>query len=283
MPVPNNPATRLANILQNLLSQSSNKAIGRSLRNVFGDPADAQFYVMLGELHALPAEVDRLVRVHADTEHHEVEDLLSWRAQVDAALSAAQNLGNPTHAVVNYIKSEDIKSLKFCGSVLSAANVEGRVDETVLAELRTQVDELYNEVQADSKIPADLRTFICNQLDRIRRALREFTIRGPQALNDALNEVAGAVVRNGNLVSDANEDSQSTWEKFRRVISLGEQVGNAVDALGKGAQSAALGWAAVWLVLNGVEPQQQLPPSPGTSIIDSAPAPAPSHGIEGGQ
>ncbi|MFI9638240.1 hypothetical protein ACIHAX_36695 [Nocardia sp. NPDC051929] len=276
MSVPNNPAHRLAMILQNALGQPADRPIIQTLKNVLGCSTDSEFFPLYGELRSLPEHIEGLIRQHISEEHHSFQDLLSWRANIENALTATLSLGKPSHTMTACYGPPDIQGLRICGGLLSQAGVEGRVDADTLTELRTRVQELYDLMQEESEIPADLRSFVCDQLDVIRRALREFIIYGPEALDAALTQIAGAMVRNQHLVTDANAASQSVWEKFRQLFDLVERAGNAAKAVGAGAGSLALGGAALWAVLHGVEPQQQLPPASSDVVIEQSTLPADS-------
>ncbi|MGW6725993.1 hypothetical protein ACWF9G_08825 [Nocardia sp. NPDC055029] len=270
MSIPRTSAHRLATIMSNVMAQPGNQAVVVTLKNVLGCRNDSEFYPLYGELRELPEKIELLVRQHISEEYHSYEDLLSWRPQIDAALNATLSLAGPTHSITNHYGPQDIKELRIVGGLLGEAQVEGRVDPDTLAELRASVEELHNQVQSNPEVPSDLRTFICDQLDTIRRALREFTIRGPESLNDAVTEVAGAIVRNRHLFDDANEASRSAWDGLRRTFDLAEQCGNAMQALGTGVIQVTTAAAVVWGVLHGAVPQLQLPPAPADiTVIDA--------------
>ncbi len=253
------------------MRQDDNQTILQSMKRVFGEPSTRQLYLMIGELHALPEQIESLILEHADEDHYEISDLLSWRTAVGTALSAAHALGNPTSTMVKHYKSEHIAGLKFCGGVLSSAGIERRTDPEVLDDLYSRTNDLYIEVMQDSQIPSDLRTFICDQLDRIRLALREFTIRGPEALDEALNQIAGAVVRNQRIAADANETSQTFLERLGAILDLGEKIVNTAKTIGEATPAIVTAGGVLLAVLNG-EHQPELPPAePAVIVIDQVP------------
>lgn len=252
MPVPNNPATRLAIVLENLRRQRATGPVKASFMNVLDCHEDGEFFRAFGQLLELPAQIDTAVRRYADPEHDDLDLLLRWRGPIENALLTACALTSATNTVLAAYSDDDVRSLKHCGSLLSRSAAELRIDEESLYNLRDRVDQLHDEVVAAANIPVDLRSFILDQLHRIRRALSEFQLRGPAALAEATELVAGAVISHRHLISDDNQESQTFIQKLISIVDFGERLGNAAQSLGKGGAAMGTGATALWIAAHGI-------------------------------
>ncbi|MEW1738816.1 hypothetical protein AB0346_22975 [Nocardia beijingensis] len=271
MPIPNNPATRLAVIMENLRSQAANQSIRESFMNILNCHDEVEFFRAFGYLQRLPETIETAVQQYVDPEHYELDQLLAWRGPIEDALLNACSLNSATSNVTNKYQPSDIAVLKHCGYALSAAGVERRVDQETFDQLRSLIQALEDELMASEGVPNDLKDFILEQLDRIRRALRDFNLRGPEALNEILEQVTGSVIANRDVVIDANEESQSVIAKLGDIISLVEKAGNAATSLAKGVIAATGAYGVVMLAISG---QQALPPPTSPPVAEQPSAPA---------
>jgi hypothetical protein len=249
----------------NLRTQAGPQQIKVSLLNVLGFPANApapEFFRAFGELLELPAVAAAAVSQHADPDHHDLQLYLSWTGPITTALRSAEALHTSTQTVVNNYNDTHVDTLRFCGSLLSAAAVEGRVHAEDLQRLRNLVTEL-EEAITDAEIPSDLKSLLTRQLDRIRYALREFNIRGPAALADITEQMIGSFIQHSSVLQDANEESQSLLEKFGEAVDLADRIGKAGVSVGKGIAALTGAGAVLLAVLHGTPlptGTPQLPP-----------------------
>ncbi|MBF6238245.1 hypothetical protein IU474_14390 [Nocardia otitidiscaviarum] len=218
MPASNNPAGRLADVLDALRRQPPKDATIAALKAILGSGSNAEFAAAFGQLQMLPERIERALYTYADPEHEDINFMLGWRPRVDAALATAWNLQVPLQNVTNQYTDEDVARLRFCSSVLSRAKLEARVTEEQLHQLAQQVDELHMEVVEATAVPLELRTFLLEQLDRVRIALREYRIRGAEALRDVIERVVGSCVVRADITSTDDEESASFLLKLRKIV-----------------------------------------------------------------
>lgn len=276
VPPTNNPATRLATILTNLRGQLPGTTPTRqALMNVLGCTDEATFFPAYGRLLQLPAQIDTAVKEHVDLEHHDLADLMVWQPHVQAAFLQTLSLTGRIDAVLQHYDDNDIRALRICGSLLSASGAaELPVDPAVLEELRQRVQELHDDVLETPEVPEDLKRFILNQLDEIRKALREFQISGTAAIEEVLERVTGAVVVNRDLLTDDNEKSQSFIQRLGEILGLVEKASKATDATTK-----AIATVLLTLGITAPPAQLSLPAPPTTSASQPAEH---TNGIPGG-
>ena len=93
------------------------------------------------------------------------------------------------------------------GSVTATEShhVEHIVDKAELKQILEDVTELFNEVQ-QTDIDAELKTFILDGLESIRRGIYEFRIRGPERLKETVGEIVGSLYVNYKTVAVADGD-----------------------------------------------------------------------------
>lgn len=278
--LPNNPADRLATIMSILRTQDANQQVKVSFLNVLGFPASERpetFFRAFGQLQELPSVVEVAVRAHAHPDHHDLDLYLSWLGPITSALQQGQGLNGKTLEVLSAYGDDDVRALRFCGSLLSAAGHEERVDQGLIDELQQKVDFLENEVTAADSLPSDLKSFILDQLDCIRYALREFNIRGPHAMADVLERIVGAASAHSDLGGDANDESQSFLQKFGQVIDLADRIGKAAQSISGGILSIAGAAVVVSALMRGDVPPADLPlPALPPAVVQSVDGASPN-------
>lgn len=175
---------------------------------------DEEFEVArrLVQLHQLVIDVEVQLR---SIEGLEIELYLEpfprIRSVIKPSMLNSGQLGSP----MKLISSSDITVLKFCATELSKHYAEPVVDEQLLLELRSQIDSLFDEVRASS-LPKELKEFLLKHLETVRRAIQEYRIRGVERLKEALEQLAGSVMVNENLLKASKESEAVT--KFSRIF-----------------------------------------------------------------
>jgi hypothetical protein len=269
---PNNPAQRLALIMAELRQQEPTQQVNVSFAKVLGIPTDqpVEFFRALGQLYALPAEVEAAAREHADPQHFDLNLYLFWVAPITNALRQGNSLHGRTSQILNEYTDEHVRSLSHCSGLLSMAGVEGRLDPGEVTELFKQIDSLYGDVLETDAIPADLKSWILKQLDLVRQALRELRIRGPQAAADAFEQFIGSAIAHNELLADANEESQSFLQRLGEIFGVAEKFGNAAKAIGTGTSTLIAAGAIIAALVSG----SPIPSPPGgtTPAITQAPS-----------
>ncbi|WP_280484428.1 hypothetical protein [Nocardia cyriacigeorgica] len=218
MPPANNPAQRLADVLIRLKTQDPARSIKESLQSVLSVDDDVEFLHALGYLVGLPGEIETLVRKVAD-EHDDVEWLLKWQHKVDGAVRRMWALTSSTQTVTQQYDDADIAYLQACSQTLSRARVEPRIDADKLVELNNQIDSLYSDLLADTEMPALLKDFILGQLDRIRRAVRQYVVHGPVGLEEVLEATLGAIFVKSPKVEDDSPRVRTYIERLKTILA----------------------------------------------------------------
>lgn len=217
VPELNNPADRLAAILQAVRARPADEQTKIALSAVLGVESDADYLSSLSRLLALPGEVER--RVRSNIGNNDLDWHLQWVRPVDRALQQIWPMTSQIQPVQRAVGPEHIVCLQACGNLLRQHGHEQTVAEEQLNDLREQARTLYDDVMNAESIPADLRSLLLDQLDHILRALREYIVRGPEGLAEALENSVGAFVMRRRVLDDANDRSQSFIQRFKKVAA----------------------------------------------------------------
>lgn len=223
----NNPAARLAHVLRQVHAHQNGDATKQVFKAVLGSRDDAELARDFATLISLPEQVVSGVSEAADPEHDDLDWLLQWQPAVTQALEQAWAFTSAIQGVKQSYSGESLVHLEACGVVLSRARLEPRIDPSTIDSLREQTQELHEALLQAENLPADLRTFMLDHLDRILRALREFALRGAAALRDAFDQTVGSLMTTGKLQDERTRDPQTkSWvDRFRNVLAA---VGAAV-------------------------------------------------------
>lgn len=130
---------------------------------------------------------------------------------------------------IRAVTETDMTILEFCSERLGEQHAEPIVDEGELTSILENVDILFNEVQ-QSDLDPELKTFVLDGLESIRRGIFEFRIRGPQRLKETLAEIVGTLTVNHDVIRAARDQDQSIVERFEKAFyRLAAAVSFAVD------------------------------------------------------
>jgi hypothetical protein len=223
--LPDNPAARLHAVL--LLAKNINTSnIRIGFATVLGVPTDdlGQIQRLLGFLSAEADEVARLLKTLGELGHYEtyIESLPSIKKTVEIEGFTAPW---PTFRD-NLIRHQDLISLRHCAFVLSSQYSEKTVPEDDLKEWLERVNKLYEEVDG-SDMDARLKVLILSSLERIRRGIREYKVRGIKALRDAVFDA---------WATGSEQKNEELEEAVERYGKQAEKSGN------KNAEQSAEYW-----------------------------------------
>ncbi|WP_280494869.1 hypothetical protein [Nocardia farcinica] len=220
MPPAPNSATRLARFLDRLLGVERNMITKQALSQILGVEDDAELARDFGFILALPDQVAEEIERYADPEHDDVDVLLQWEGPVKRALDQCWAFTSPIQGPQSHFSKADIVALQACSPILSRARIEPRIEQETLDSLRQSVNEFYEEVIAATALPPELLSFLLDQLDLIRRALREYAVRGAEALNEALDQSVGALWRHARAgdLGTAAPEAGSPLGRFNRIL-----------------------------------------------------------------
>lgn len=130
------------------------------------------------------------------------------------------NLNGDISVQVRSITEGDMTVLEFCSERLEAQHTEPIINNEELREILQEVSSLFDEVKTSS-LDSELKTFILDGLESIRRGIFEYRIRGPQRLKEALAEIIGSLAMNHDVVRSAGDDGRlARFEKaFYRLAA----------------------------------------------------------------
>lgn len=125
---------------------------------------------------------------------------------------------------LNVVSDGDMGLLELASQRLSSLRRERVVPLEEMQELLADVNVLFDEVESSS-LPAVLKLFILRQLERIRRAIQEFRIRGPERLDEVLRDIMGDLVLNADQMRETQGEAEAQelnklWQIVVRLAHL---------------------------------------------------------------
>ena len=114
------------------------------------------------------------------------------------------------------ITEGDMTVLEFCSEKLESLHREPIIDESELQNILVEVGALFDDVKTSSLDP-DLKTFILDGLESIRRGINEFRIRGPIRLKETIAEIIGNVAVNHEIIKAA--EAEPHLQKLRAAFN----------------------------------------------------------------
>ena len=215
MPVStNNPAGRLYAVLDKAGSVDEKKKTYVAWREILdADPRSAtDFFHRVSLVHRLIADIVQSVR-----KIDALDDKLYLRhlPTVSAALGP-DRFSQPWNDTKSLLSDTVMTSLEFCADALAQHPQPHEVDTGQLQELYSNVEELIRDV-LKSKLDYALKQFLVRHLELVRSAILHYPIRGPAALRETLEQMAGAVVMNWDAVEKSKEVPEVS--RFGKVFS----------------------------------------------------------------
>ena len=226
------------------LSNADDPRFARSLALVFQLPAEIE------------AELDQI-----DVEEYDRDGVMRWRAKVIPALAAVFS-DRPSDQVAGDIDDASLYSLESCSFTLHKHRPQRPVAKSDLDHIKGLIIELDDELEKLPDIDPELREFLRLHIKEMSRALHDLTIRGPAALEDALDKAVGAASRRID-VTVRIDTAKGAWAKFTEILNM--------TALALGVVTAAIAIPAeTRLALEGPPPAVQV------QVVDPAQPSAPA-------
>ena len=213
-----NPAGRLHELItlfrRNATSQSIPHAWAASLNIPYSNSPD--LLRRLAHVFRLPAEIETELR-HVGAEEFDSDLALRWRATIPDGLGPAFFSGQQSGQLAPRFDDASLGSLEYCNVVLHRHRPQRVFSDSELDRIREAIAELEAEVRDNAGLDASLRDFMLFHIDAMTRALQDIAVRGAAALEEALDQAAGAAQRRVDLTVDAKSHS-SVWIKFANLI-----------------------------------------------------------------
>jgi hypothetical protein len=217
----NNHADRLAEILRRIHATDANKSIRATLMPIFGSATTSEFARSVGYFIELPDKVVSAVTAAVDPDYDDLDWYLRWKDPVDQVVSRIWNFDSRVEAVRQAFSAADVMNLEACGQLLNRARIERRIDPSTIEDIRQKTQDLHDALMDAEDLPSNLRTFMIDQLDRIARALREFVIRGPEAMTEVIDGAVGGILRVGATTTEPITPATRSWlEKFKAHLAV---------------------------------------------------------------
>jgi hypothetical protein len=249
-----NPAGRLYELLKRFKESANPSANAMAWAKVLGyrSPDSPAFPRHFGLVYRLPDEIYAELAEISDSEY-DPETVTRWRPAVEGVLRAIFT-GTPGKQVASGLNDASMLSLESCSFVLHRHRPQLVLPDSDHQRIDGLIKELLHELTDSNETALDpeLREFLVAQCSVMRNALRDVAIRGPAALEDALDQVWGAANRRADLaVRTGTEPNRSAWRKFREVIVV-------VGAVFQVATSAAALPGQVQQAIEGPQPPAQV-------------------------
>jgi hypothetical protein len=111
---------------------------------------------------------------------------------------------------IKLINEAVLHSLQFSCELLSSFYDEGEVSKEELSEILSTVNSLFDQT-INSELNSDVKTFILESLEAIRRSVAHYKIYGAKGLRSAFQLTLGGIVAN-------KEELASTKEKYPSLL-----------------------------------------------------------------
>jgi hypothetical protein len=217
-----NPAGRLHDALARFRGNVSGQAVWLAWAGALDVPSEdvPELVRNLALVLRLPDDIATEFATIDETEFDR-DQVMRWREQIVPALGPGLFSGKPSNQLASEVSDASLSSLEWCSWVLhrhrpqlevTAASVQRIMD--LLRDLDAELTE--PESRADADIDPELRYYLMSQVNAMRRALRDLQIRGPVAVEEALDQARGSALRRTDLTSRWNttEGNRSAWKKF---------------------------------------------------------------------
>lgn len=133
--------------------------------------------------------------------------------KIEQAIKVDQ-LGAGWNSFSAHLDEATMINLEHCSELLSKSFAENDIQDEII-EIKQQVDNLCEEVLA-SALSEDVKAFILDELEIIRRGIAEYRIRGAQGLREALATNIGNIWLNKNMV--ATEANAGVVKRFGKIL-----------------------------------------------------------------
>ncbi len=228
-----NSASRLIEILKKVKAQQDNEKIFLMWASIFGienKDYDKINFEIARHLEQLHGEVE-IVRNYMLSTNFEAVLYVNYLNLINSIL-VVDLLRKECRDIKNSISNEVFLSLGFCKYILPDESLLVNADD--ISELHSLLSSLEASL-SESILPDYTKNIIQNNIDRIKSALRSYTIIGAKAFKSATDSFVGEVAANASVFVDANDPETVTkfGQFLRKTISITEKfikTDNAITA-----------------------------------------------------
>jgi hypothetical protein len=210
-----NPAGRLYRILREAKSQPYNRKVRQVWAKVLDcdEKDDAEISRRVVEVYSLSKEVKGLIKLLPDVNH----DLyLKSYEKIDKAIFPL-NLNTHWQGQQQALSDDLLARLQFCAEELGRHYSEETLSDEDLAEVDSLISELFTAI-SKGEIEISLRMALLEELEKIRRSLAIYRIKGGRGVKEALQSLLGAVVVNKDALTKAGEKNPAMLKKLGSLV-----------------------------------------------------------------
>lgn len=210
-----NPAGRLHRILREAKSQPHNRKVRQVWATVLGcdENDDAEISRRVIEVYSLSNEVKGLIELLPDLNH---ELYLKSYNKIDKAIFPL-NLNSNWQGQQQALSDDLLARLQFCAEELGRHYSEETLSDEDLAEIDDLISDLFSTI-SQGDIELSLRMALLEELEKIRRALAIYRIKGGRGVKEALQSLLGAVVVNKEALSEEGGKNPAMLRKLGTLV-----------------------------------------------------------------
>jgi hypothetical protein len=213
-----NAAGRLHELITTFRRNSGPGTVPQAWAAVLGSPSieHPDFLRRLAYVFRLPEEIERELD-EIDEDEFASDVARRWKGSIAPRLGPALFLGQQSGQVSPGFDDASLTSLEYCSYVLHRYRPQRYISDGEVERIRLLIEELQSEVRGQPNLDPELRKFLSFHITAMQQALLDLAVRGPSALEEALDQAVGATQRRTDLTVKA-DSNRSVWTKFGNVI-----------------------------------------------------------------
>lgn len=213
-----NAAGRLHELITSFRQYAGQQSTPQAWASVLGveDVTSPDLLRRLAYVFRLPDEIQHEIAM-VDDEEYDGDLAMRWRKQIPQRLGPALLNGGQSAQVSNGIDEASLGSLEYCSYVLHRHRPQRVFTIGELDSIRELISELVDEAKNDAKMDASLRDFLLYHAFAMSQALDDLGLRGPSALENALDQAVAAPFRRTDLTVRM-EEHKGAWSKYEHLI-----------------------------------------------------------------
>lgn len=162
----------------------------------------------------------------------EVQTLISMIPEINAELYLASfiqlskaffplNLHNNIQHTKAKLTEESLTRLQFCADALGKSYAEDSIDEESLNQIIELTNMLYEQIRL-STMPDKLKLALLEELEKIKRSIVVYSIKGAKGLKESLQSLLGMVVTNQEELKKIEDKGilQNVGELIEKIDSI---------------------------------------------------------------
>lgn len=215
----NNPAGRLISLLEKFEEQrrdpfnvNDNRTAWKNILNLETDDDMEIFQAILS--------VNELVRDTKATIKNTAPNPSLYLASFENIEKAVfpRQLDDSFEKSMKLIDARVLHSLEFSCELLSQHYDEGEVSQDDLSDIDSTVSELFSYAK-NADIDPNVRTFIMESLEAIRRSISHYNIYGPKGLREAFQLTLGGVFANQEKLKETNAQEPELMNRIAKLLA----------------------------------------------------------------